>query len=460
MFMNNQFFSLKKAIKLIAVTVACMMVFASCEDKSGNTKVAYDPNQPVEVTLFAPDSGRIAEMVLLDGSNFGTDLSLIKVFFNTKEAKVVGSTGTRVLALVPRLPGDTCVISVEVDGKKATYPGFFRYKIEASVTTFAGDGTDALNTTSLDKSQLKPVYIGVDREYNVFVGANHSGGVLLKLNEAENSVTVLATTQHGFDRQCIPYSHPLTNVMLMGAVGSGIRDRFLTLDPKEGWAPKMQFIKNWTVNEFTMPLTGSFTMGGTTATYETHYHCLYCEADGYYYTRYNSGQLVKIDPVTWDAEVIYETNSGVAFGMAFHPVRKAELWIAYNAGQGGELANSLCRLDITDPSGTFQKMSGSINGGFRDGPLAQAQFKSIRQLNFDDEGNLFVGDNGNHCIRKVDTDNMMVETVVGIPGIKGAQNGKKEEATFNDPHGLVADIDGILYVSEYSGCKVRRIAIE
>jgi streptogramin lyase len=456
MFMNNPFFSLKKALKLIAVAGACMMVFASCGDKSGNTNVAYDPNQPVEVTSFTPDSGRISEMVLLDGSNFGTDPSLIKVFFNSKEAKVISSTGTRILALVPRLPGDTCVVSVEVAGQKAAYPGFFRYKIEASVTTFAGDGTNALNTTSLDKSQLKPVYIGVDREYNVFVGANHSGGVLLKLNEAENSVTVLATTQHGFDRQCMPYSHPLTDVMLMGAVGSGIRDRFLTLDPKEGWAPKMQFIKNWTVNGFTMPDEGSFADGF----YETHYHCLYCEADGYYYTRYNSGHLVKINPETWDAEVIYVLNSGIAYGMAFHPIRKAELWIGYEAGHGGDVANSLCRLDVTDPAGTFQKMSGYTSGGFKDGPLAQAQFKSIRQLNFDNEGNLFVGDNGNQCIRKVDTENMMVETVVGIPGLKGDQNGKKEEATFNDPHGLVADIDGILYVSEYSGCKVRRIAIE
>jgi hypothetical protein len=76
-----------------------------------------------------PDSGRISEMVLLDGNNFGTDVSKIRVFFNSKEARVLGSTGTRILAIVPRLQGDTCTLSVEIDGKKSSYPGFFRYKI-------------------------------------------------------------------------------------------------------------------------------------------------------------------------------------------------------------------------------------------------------------------------------------------------------------------------------------------
>jgi hypothetical protein len=432
-----------------AAVCACFWVFISCnEDRNGGA--TYDPSKPVVLTSFMPDSGRISEMVLLDGGNFGTDTSNIKVFFNAKRAKVLGSTGTRILSLVPRLPGDTCVVTVEVGGRKQAYGDFFRYKIAASVTTLAGDGTNALTTTSLDKSQLRPVYIGTDKDFNIFVSIENNSGMLLKLNGAENSVVVLATNEQGMTPRFQPNAHPVSGVIMLGAEGEGNRDRFLTLDPKEGWAPKMRFIRNWTQNGFNLPDKGDP---------EVHYHCLYCKADGNLYTRYNGGQIVKINPRTWDAEIICQTKSGKCYGMAFHPLHTSELWIGYGHSEG-ELSNSICTVDVLNPATTFKKLSGATNGGHRDGRLSQAQFFHIRQMNFDAEGNLYVGDSGNHCIRKVDTDNMMVETIIGIPNKAGFKDGNKDEAMFRDPHGIATDPDGIIYVSDYSNNRVRRIAIE
>jgi hypothetical protein len=413
----------------------------------------------VELISFKPDSGRISEMVLLDGSNFGMDTSNIKVFFNSKQAVVLGSTGTRLLSLVPRLPGDTCVISVEVGGQRYTYDSKFRYKIEASVTTLAGDGTapNPPTLTSLDKAQLKPLYLGLDKDDNLFMTL--STGQLIKLNADENSATVLATSaNHGLDTHSLPYAHPVTGMLILGGGGNGSRDRFLTLDPKEGWAPKNRYIKTWTTNGFQMPVAG--TMFDGWAYSESHYNCVYCEADGFYYTRYLTGQVVKINPTTWDAEIIFQTNSGLAYGMVFHPIHKTELWLAYEHGNGAELSNSICRIDVADTAKPLEKLSGATGGGFRDGPLELAQFYKMRMINFDADGNLFVGDSGNQCIRKIDTQTMMVETLVGIPTVGGFKDGKKEEALFNDPHGLVVDAEGVIYITEYTNCRVRRIAIE
>jgi hypothetical protein len=451
----------KKAL-VVAIAAACLCLFSfiSCEDEEKGKRggVEYDPSKPVVLTSFMPDSGRISEMVILDGSNFGTDPSKIKVFFNSKEAQVINSTGTRLLALVPRLPGDTCDVSVEVDGKKSTSANKFRYKLAASVVTIAGDGTTPTTPTltSLDKSQFTPVYIGVDKDYNLFITITQQSGMLLKLNVAENSATVLATSAQGMNPRFQPYVNPLTNVVQVGGEGAGSRDQFLFLDPKEGWAPKLKFIKNWTQNGYDLPSGGS----GTSSHLETHYHCLYCETDGYYYTRYHAGHIVKIDPKTWNAEIIGMTNSGITYGMAFNTIRKTELWFGYEHGNGGEFQNSVCRLDVTDPEGTFEKMSGATNGGFRDGPLAQAQFYKMRQINFDDEGNLFVADAGNHCMRQIDTENMVVETVIGIPGMAGFQDGNKDDALFNETHGIAVDADAIIYVSDYGNRRIRRIAIE
>jgi hypothetical protein len=55
---------------------------------------------------------------------------------------------------------------------------------------------------------------------------------------------------------------------------------------------------------------------------------------------------------------------------------------------------------------------------------------------------------------------MMVETVIGIPGSAGSENGSKDEARFLNPHGLVVDSQGIIYVADFGNALLRRIAIE
>jgi hypothetical protein len=432
-------------LKLILAGCVMMAFFVACEDKEG-TGAVYDPTKPVVLTSFYPDSGRIAEMVLLDGNNFGCDTSLIKVYFNQKEARVIGSTGSRLLVMVPRLPGDTCILSVKVGEQKETYNGFFRYQIAASVSTLAGNGSSELVTTSLDQSQLKPAYIGIDKDNNLFV--SHEYDILLRINEADNSITVVASGDQGFNYRCPVYTNPVTNVLQFGAEGTDNRDRFLFLDPKDGWVPKAKFILSWDRNGYSMPTNAD------------HYQCLYCEADGYYYTRYCSGEVVRIDPKTWEAKIIAETFMGKTYGMAFHPVDKTVLWMAYDDYlSASNVAHSICTFDVTDPE-SFHKLSGATNGGFRDGPIEISQFKNPRQITFDESGNLYIGDAGNHCIRMIDTQTMMVSTIIGIPGIAGFKDGTKEDGLFNRPHGIITDRDGIIYICDYENNRVRRIAIE
>lgn len=57
---------------------ACIMA-SSCKDEARGQ--VYDPNVPVTVTDFYPDSGGVATQMILNGSNFGTDLNNIQVYF-------------------------------------------------------------------------------------------------------------------------------------------------------------------------------------------------------------------------------------------------------------------------------------------------------------------------------------------------------------------------------------------
>jgi hypothetical protein len=454
--------------RCLAVTGLAMFFLASCNPHQQDEKAAYDPNQPIELTSFHPDSGRIREMILLDGKNFGSDPSAIKVFFNSSEAKVIGSTGTRILALTPRMPGDTCILSVQIGNQKKEYQHEFRYKIEASVTTIAGNGREAhIFDRGLDNCELKPVYIAADKEYNVFVTDNTD--VFVRINTVTNTLSVIATKEQGFNHRCPPSANPLTNVLQQGAEGADNRDRFSFLDPRDGWALKSKYIKTWDLNGCQLPSGG----GTGNLNYASHFQCLYCEADGMYYTRYVGGQIVRVNPETWEAKIIGMTPVGLTYGLAFHPKRPAELWIGYSeltTPTGAEAANGIYTLDVSDDTQGENNILTSLRrvstlassaGGHRDGPLTQALFLGIRMINFDTDGNLYVGDCRNHCIRMINTTTMMVSTIIGIPGVASPfKDGAREEATFNTLHGIVTDPEGVIYVADYHNNRVRRIAIE
>ena len=452
-------FILKIAWCRVIPVIALVVAFISCNDND-KPKAVHNPNSPVVLTSFEPDSGRMRDYVLLNGENFGSDPSMIKVLFNSSEAKVINSTGTRILALVPRLPGDTCILSVQIGNQKKDYLQDFRYKVTASVTTLAGNGTATSSPTwqqGLDNTILTPVYIGIDMEDNVLVTT--SGDYLFRINAKENTISLVATgAQDGFNHRCMPYVNPRTHVIQFGAEDA--RDKFMFLDPKEGYAPKTKYIKSWEWNKLPQPASGNPSR---------HYQCLLNEDDNHFYTRYDNGIIAKICPDTWHAEAIGMTPSGSTLGLAFNPVKKNELWMGYYESGTNGMNNAIARVDVSDTtklsSGqltTYERMSSQISAaGHRDGPLHLAQFNQIRGISFDSDGNLYVGDCGNHCIRMINTKTMMVETIIGIPGkYLPFQNGNRDMATFYQPHGIVVDSDGVIYVSDYSNHRVRRIAIE
>ncbi|WP_366521740.1 hypothetical protein [uncultured Proteiniphilum sp.] len=47
-----------------------------------------------------------------------------------------------------------------------------------------------------------------------------------------------------------------------------------------------------------------------------------------------------------------------------------------------------------------------------------------------------------------------------MPEQRGFKDGSKDDALFNEPHGIVVDAEGIIYVSDYANKRIRRIAIE
>lgn len=421
--------------------ILSLMLASSCKENQGVEKVeiSYDSSKPVQVGQVYPDSGKFLEKVMITGDNFGTDPKQIRVWFNGKKAAVVGSTGSRMYVLAPRLPGDTCVISVAIGKDSVVYNRNFYYKSSVTVTTIAGNGSRAsYRDGDLTQSIVAPRFLCVDKDDNVFM-INRVPDMyhVSRIDEKKNELITVARNVIAN----VPAADPVTGVISFPTettIGS-----YYSLDPKEFWGAR--------IREMRWPVTGNGPTNGW------KHSMVVNPSDGFIYTRYYEGHIVKINPRTYEAEVIFRTEQGDSFGLSFNPLNPNILYISF-FGNAGVNANSICSIDVTNPTTTFKKLTGSTSGGHRDGKLEVAQFRSPQQIFCDADGNMYIADSGNHCIRRINSEGL-VETVLGMPGTAGWRDGGKEDALFNQPSGIGISSDGSVYVADFGNNRVRKLSI-
>lgn len=109
-----------------------------------------------------------------------------------------------------------------------------------------------------------------------------------------------------------------------------------------------------------------------------------------------------------------------------------------------------------DTNGLVSTVAGTGTAGSVDGPGAQAQFNLPTDVAVDDNGVLYVADNANHKIRKITQDGV-VSTVAG--GVAGFSDGDVAMALFKNPSGITVDVEGNVYVADRLNHRIRRIDI-
>ena len=109
-------------------------------------------------------------------------------------------------------------------------------------------------------------------------------------------------------------------------------------------------------------------------------------------------------------------------------------------------------LTISDSVST---LAGTGNYGYADGPADQARFSYPAGVAVNQAGNVYVADQYNHRIRKIDT-NGMVSTLAGT-GSRGYTDGPTDQARFDNPVGVAVDQAGNVYVTDHNNHRVRKI---
>jgi len=108
-------------------------------------------------------------------------------------------------------------------------------------------------------------------------------------------------------------------------------------------------------------------------------------------------------------------------------------------------------------AGVVTTLAGTAgSSGSTDATGSAARFNSPFGVSVDTAGNVFVGDSGNHTIRKV-TSAGVVTTLAGTAGSAGSADGTGSAARFDFPIAVSVDTAGNVFVADSSNHTIRKV---
>jgi hypothetical protein len=394
----------------------------------------------VTINSFYPDSGGFATRIIIEGSNFGNNPEEVRVWFNDRQASVIGTNGDHLYVIAPRTPGDECIISVAVGNDSTSISHPFIYRTMTTVTTIAGQkGVSAFQAGTLATATFSELrFLCVDSESNIY-GSNWRAHVTYMLNEEKDIVMQLPGASYAGG---VPTIDITGKIVLFPDDGG---DGYTTYDSDLQWASRTRQIIHPSAEEI--------------ATGKQDFNIPYkqalatCQLDGMVYTYGTAGELVKFDPVSRKGELVQRFQSDTHGQLLFHPVNKEILYIEYVTRCAIYTYNII--------TGEYKHFAGTLGvSGYRDGPCEDALLGQIGQMIFDDNLDLVFSDINNHCIRKVNVKDGIVTTLIGKPGVAGYQDGNADDALFNQPYGICIDKDNNIYIAESGNHCIRKLAVQ
>ena len=122
----------------------------------------------------------------------------------------------------------------------------------------------------------------------------------------------------------------------------------------------------------------------------------------------------------------------------------------------------ICKVDAK--TGIISTVAGNGKKGFAGdgGKATDAALNEPYGIELDTDGNLFIVDRLNYCVRKVDAKTGIISTIAGTGGKSGfgGDGGKATEAQFLEPNGICLDTQGKLYIADVAGHRVRVVDLK
>ncbi len=197
--------------RLIAsLTLFLLLASVGC-DNNGDTEnnpydKPHDPAKSVLVSGIGPEKGGYGSRVVINGSNFGNDPEIVKVYFNEKESLILGIQDNAIYAMVPKQPGDYSTVKVAINQPDGTFKSTeltdvqFKYMLRAAVTTVAGvlGKNTPIDGPALEASFQRPAKVACDIDGNNIIIVDDSGHRIRLLSLKDNKVVTVASVANPF----------------------------------------------------------------------------------------------------------------------------------------------------------------------------------------------------------------------------------------------------------------------
>ena len=195
---------------------------------------------------------------------------------------------------------------------------------------------------------------------------------------------------------------------------------------------------------------------------------IFAGSDGYLYVADTfNNKIRRVSPNSYANTIAGNMVGKDAFGLPAGLYLDGEIDYALFNRPGAVAVDDNGRIFVADTenhvirlieNGTVYTFSGSGLSGHRGGPPLSARFSYPTAITFDNRGNLYVADTGNHSIRRVCGRSGRVVTVAGYPHRVGYSNGGVTLAGFNSPMGIALSDDGErIYVADTGNNVIRVI---
>ncbi|MCK9436821.1 MAG: hypothetical protein M0Q12_06410, partial [Synergistaceae bacterium] len=271
-----------------------------------------------------------------------------------------------------------------------------------------------------------------------------------RISEKENIVTALIEAKTTAER--VLYANGLTvdrKTGILTASHESVPEVFFSFDPREAWNPRQRNAR------FSETDYASIVWNDRYANFVT-----FSPYDNHLYTRFRDGKVARINPDSYEATIIHQGPYGSQYGQGINPLKPWELYITLHSNANPiEFRQGIMVLDLRDPDSGFKRLNAPGGSGFRDGPVEDAVFNYPKDIKFDNDGNMFIADYGNHCIRMLSADGI-VSTVAGQPGTAGYKDGGPIESLFRNPWGVAVNEQGEIYIADWGNARIRKLVIE
>ncbi|HJD74850.1 MAG TPA: IPT/TIG domain-containing protein [Bacteroides reticulotermitis] len=413
-----------------------------CSDNKESGNGSYDPNKPVTIDYFTPDTGRVAEKVIIRGNNFGNDISVVTVLFTDNQEKdnkaaVVGVDNTTIYCIAPRQAEGFNKITVKVNDQVAVADETFKYSVSENVSTIAGDFVET--STGKDGSLAEATFgqmfgVACIDEQSCIVGQAWNSNSTRYVSIDEDAVI---TIQKGNVIGKVAVSKDRT--LAYGAAINGANTVYV-YKKSQAWIPSRLCDISGGTDVWALALNG--------------------DSQWLYYVT-AKGRLGRIEVDNpKNNEILFEHAdfSGGPFA-----------YIAYSSFEDCFYVttdkNKILKVWINEAGKHAYEQINQNNTGTTDGFLVdEAKFQYLRGLTVDEDGNIFVCQGDNHVIRKIAYDKQLekryVTTILGTAGVSGTDDGSPTVALLTKPQDISYDGNGGYWIAQRTSPALRKYSVE